>query len=84
MLRSDLNKIKEYWIIKIYLFIIYIFRSEDSILNSTSDVTEALRRTTQLMQQEIERSAYSAKVLGNYYNLLWQWIIIRLHYLLLY
>ncbi|CAJ0627214.1 11315_t:CDS:2 [Entrophospora sp. SA101] len=29
-----------------------------------SDVTGALRRTTQLMQQEIERSVYSAKVLG--------------------
>ncbi|CAG8496559.1 12044_t:CDS:2 [Funneliformis mosseae] len=37
--------------------------SEDAILHSASDVTESLRRTTQLMQQEIERSAYSAKVL---------------------
>ncbi|CAG8490044.1 703_t:CDS:2, partial [Dentiscutata erythropus] len=37
--------------------------SEDALLHSASDVTDALRRTTQLMQQEIERSAYSAKVL---------------------
>ncbi|CAG8531334.1 12885_t:CDS:2 [Cetraspora pellucida] len=39
------------------------FTSEDALLHSASDVTDALRRTTQLMQQEIERSAYSAKVL---------------------
>ncbi|CAG8559613.1 7407_t:CDS:2 [Acaulospora morrowiae] len=39
------------------------FTSEDSLLHSASDVTESLRRTTQLMQQEIERSAYSAKLL---------------------
>ncbi|CAG8686064.1 9961_t:CDS:2 [Racocetra persica] len=39
------------------------FTSEDALLHSASDVTDALRRTTQLMQQEIERSAYSAKIL---------------------
>ncbi|RGB26689.1 Sec20-domain-containing protein [Rhizophagus diaphanus] len=37
--------------------------SEDTLLHSASDVTESLRRTTQLMEQEIERSAYSAKIL---------------------
>ncbi|CAG8454965.1 3849_t:CDS:2 [Acaulospora colombiana] len=37
--------------------------SEDALLHSATDVTESLRRTTQLMQQEIERSVYSAKVL---------------------
>ncbi|CAJ0747419.1 151_t:CDS:2 [Entrophospora sp. SA101] len=39
-----------------------------AILNSTSDVTGALRRTTQLMQQEIERSVYSAKSTHNEYR----------------
>ncbi|RIA94825.1 Sec20-domain-containing protein [Glomus cerebriforme] len=37
--------------------------SEDALLHSASDVTESLRRTAQLMEQEIERSAYSAKIL---------------------
>ncbi|CAG8604488.1 6924_t:CDS:2, partial [Racocetra fulgida] len=36
---------------------------EREMLLGPSDVTDALRRTTQLMQQEIERSAYSAKIL---------------------
>ncbi|CAG8596093.1 748_t:CDS:2 [Paraglomus occultum] len=39
--------------------------SEDAILHAANDVTESLRRTTQLMRQEIERSAYSAKVLDD-------------------
>ncbi|CAG8537989.1 7892_t:CDS:2 [Ambispora leptoticha] len=37
--------------------------SDDSILRATEDVTKTLQRTVQLMQQEIERSAYSAKSL---------------------
>ncbi|RHZ86669.1 hypothetical protein Glove_48g65 [Diversispora epigaea] len=37
--------------------------SEDTLIHSAKDVTESLRRTTELMQQEIERSAYSAKIL---------------------
>ncbi|CAH1760754.1 13639_t:CDS:2 [Entrophospora sp. SA101] len=38
-----------------------------AILNSTSDVTGALRRTTQLMQQEIERNE-SSKTLKSTHN----------------
>ncbi|CAG8534860.1 4936_t:CDS:2 [Ambispora gerdemannii] len=37
--------------------------SDDSVLRATDDVTKTLQRTVQLMQQEIERSAYSAKSL---------------------
>ncbi|KAG9289260.1 hypothetical protein G9A89_007505 [Geosiphon pyriformis] len=37
--------------------------SDDAVLRATDDVTKTLQRTVQLMQQEIERSAYSAKSL---------------------
>ncbi|KAK9762740.1 Vesicle transport protein S20 [Basidiobolus ranarum] len=40
-------------------------RNNDGVLRTATDVTDSLRRTTQLMSQEIERSAYSAKVLDD-------------------
>ncbi|ORX95899.1 Sec20-domain-containing protein, partial [Basidiobolus meristosporus CBS 931.73] len=40
-------------------------RNNDGMLRTASDITDSLRRTTQLMSQEIERSAYSAKVLDD-------------------
>jgi hypothetical protein len=33
---------------------------------ASDDVTEALRRTTRLMQQELERSVLSVQMLGRY------------------
>lgn len=38
---------------------------DEAILQTSSDVTEALKRTSTLMQQELEKSAFSASMLGN-------------------
>lgn len=42
----------------------FSFRNDDSLLQATSSVTEALQRTSTLMQQELEKSSYSASALG--------------------
>lgn len=39
---------------------------EDKLMAATDDVTEALRRTTRLMQQELERSVLSVQMLGQF------------------
>jgi hypothetical protein len=41
----------------------YAFR-DDPLMNASEAVTDALRRTTQLMQQELERSVLSTQLLG--------------------
>lgn len=38
--------------------------SEDALINANNDVTEALRRTVNLMQGELERSVLSTQMLG--------------------
>ena len=38
--------------------------SDDALMSATSDVTEGLRRTMQLMQQELDRSVLSNQMLG--------------------
>ncbi|KAI8137242.1 Sec20-domain-containing protein [Fennellomyces sp. T-0311] len=38
---------------------------DESLLRASSDVTEALRRTSTLMQQELEKSAYSTTMLAD-------------------
>lgn len=37
---------------------------EDALQTKTNEVTDALRRTTQLMQAELERSVLSVQMLG--------------------
>ncbi|KAF7722933.1 hypothetical protein EC973_002565 [Apophysomyces ossiformis] len=39
--------------------------ADETILRASSDVTEALKRTSTLMQQELEKSAYSATMLAD-------------------
>ena len=41
-------------------------RREDALMAANNNVTEALRRTTALMQAELERSVLSQQMLGNY------------------
>lgn len=38
--------------------------SEDALMKANNDVTEALRRTLNLMQGELERSVLSTQMLG--------------------
>ncbi|KAI8092827.1 Sec20-domain-containing protein [Halteromyces radiatus] len=38
---------------------------DDSLLRATTNVTEALQRTSTLMQQELEKSSYSASILAD-------------------
>lgn len=38
--------------------------SEDALMKANNDVTEALRRTVDLMQGELERSVLSTQMLG--------------------
>lgn len=38
--------------------------ADDALMAATSDVTEGLRRTMQLMQQELDRSLVSNEILG--------------------
>ncbi|KAG0167159.1 hypothetical protein DFQ28_006240 [Apophysomyces sp. BC1034] len=50
----------------------------EAILRASSDVTEALRRTSTLMQQELEKSTYSATMLdagGHVYGVSEFWIV---------
>lgn len=37
---------------------------EDAVQTKTNEVTDALRRTTQLLQTELERSVLSSQMLG--------------------
>lgn len=39
---------------------------EDALQTKTNEVTDALRRTTQLMQAELERSVLSVQMLGKF------------------
>lgn len=39
-------------------------RGDDALQTKTNEVTDALRRTTQLMQAELERSVLSVQMLG--------------------
>ena len=39
-------------------------QQDEAILRASSDVTEALKRTSTLMQQELEKSSFSASMLG--------------------
>lgn len=39
---------------------------EDALQTRTNEVTDALRRTTQTMQAELERSVLSVQMLGTY------------------
>lgn len=41
-------------------------RQDESLLRAHTDVTEALRRTSTLMQQELEKSSYSTSMLGKF------------------
>jgi protein transport protein SEC20 len=43
---------------------ISIYSQDESLLRASSDVTEALRKTSTLLQQELEKSSYSASMLG--------------------
>ena len=43
-------------------------RGDDALMQATSDVTEGLRRTLQLMQQEVDRSMTSNELLGEIRN----------------
>lgn len=40
------------------------FTQDDLVLNASNDVTSALRRTHQLMQAELSRSAFAQETLG--------------------
>jgi len=40
------------------------FRRDDAVMHASEATTEALRQTTQLMQQELERSILSTQMLG--------------------
>ena len=42
--------------------------SSDALMNASTAVTETLRRTTALMQQELERSDLSTQMLGAYFR----------------
>lgn len=39
-------------------------RPDDALMAATSDMTDGLRRTLQLMQQEVDRSLVSNEMLG--------------------
>lgn len=39
---------------------------EDAVMHASEAVTDALRQTTQLMQQELERSVLSTQLLGSF------------------
>ena len=42
---------------------------DESLLRASTDVTEALRRTSTLMQQELEKSTYTTTMLGMKFKL---------------
>lgn len=42
----------------------YFSQQDEAVLRASSDVTEALKRTSTLMQQELEKSTFSASMLG--------------------
>lgn len=39
-------------------------QQDEAVLRASTDVTEALKRTSTLMQQELEKSSFSASMLG--------------------
>lgn len=41
---------------------------EDAVQTKTNEVTDALRRTTQLLQTELERSVLSTQMLGEWFS----------------
>ncbi len=43
-------------------------QQDEAVLRTSSDVTEALKRTSTLMQQELEKSTFSASMLGKLNN----------------
>jgi hypothetical protein len=42
------------------------FSGDDALQSKTNEVTDALRRTTALMQSELERSVLSVQILGEW------------------
>ena len=53
----------------LYLYSVGLMRSasEDALMSATSDVTDSLRQTMSMMQQELDRSVLSNQMLGTYY-----------------
>ena len=63
------KKQQDYYSIKLDLYSILLWfllyhRHGESLLRASTDVTEALRRTSTLMQQELEKSTYTTTMLG--------------------
>jgi protein transport protein SEC20 len=55
--------------IAVFLLIPFFYKisqHDEALLNASSDVTEALKRTSTLMQQELEKSTFSASMLGKF------------------
>lgn len=45
---------------------LHLHRGDDALQTKTNEVTDALRRTTQLLQTELERSVLSVQMLGTF------------------
>ena len=43
-----------------------LYSGDDALMSATSDVTEGLRRTLQLLQSEVDRSLVSNELLGTH------------------
>jgi len=55
---------REFWFRGVRCYRLNVALSEDALMKANNDVTEALRRTVNLMQGELERSVLSTQMLG--------------------
>lgn len=59
------KRLRESWFRGVLCYRLNVAFSEDALIKANNDVTEALRRTINLMQGELERSVLSTQMLGS-------------------
>ena len=63
--RCQGRRLRKFWFQGLQRHKLNVTSSEDALMKANNDVTEALQRTINLMQGELERSVLSTQMLGS-------------------